>query len=182
MESAADRVSSVIEGVVSRFRAMVRSVGARRGLVDSDLDEVMQEVRIRLWRASEAGKPLAELGSSYLYQTATSAALDLLRRRRAHAAERTEDVTVRPELASPAPTPHEQAEASELSAAIASALATLPQDRRIAVGYHLSGWDREDIGRALGWSEARTRNLVYRGLEDLRNRLRETGIAARRPR
>lgn len=48
MGSGADRVSSTIEALVSRFRTMVRSVGARRGLLDADLDEVMQDVRIRL--------------------------------------------------------------------------------------------------------------------------------------
>src|SRR3954471_23312880 len=79
-----DRVSSTIEALIGRFRTMVRSVGARRGLVEADLDEVLQDVRIRLWHAGEGGKPLAELGASYLYQVATSAALDVLRRRRSH--------------------------------------------------------------------------------------------------
>ena len=54
---------------------MVRSVGARRGLQDDDLDEVMQDVRIRLWQAQKSGKEIDGLGSSYMYQTATSAAL-----------------------------------------------------------------------------------------------------------
>lgn len=60
---------------------MVRNVGTRRGLVEADLDEVLQDVRIRLWRAGEGGKALEDLGSSYLYHLATSAALDLIRPR-----------------------------------------------------------------------------------------------------
>src|SRR5678815_4259190 len=116
MDSSDERVSSTIEAVVTRFRTMVRSVGARRGLMDTDLDEVLQEVRIRLWKANDSGKRLEELGSSYLYQVASSAAVDMLRRRRARAADRTEDVTVRGDLPVSHPSPHEDAEASELSA------------------------------------------------------------------
>ena len=177
---ATERLSATIEMVVSRFRGMVCSIGARRGLVDADLDEVLQDVRIRLWQAEESGKVLEELGSSYLYHVANTAALDLMRRRRAHGATRSEDVDERTDLRAASASPHEDLESSELGAQIESALETLSLDRRVAVRFHLSGYDREDIARMLGWTEARTRNLVYRGLEDLRNRLTEAGLRPRR--
>lgn len=182
MGAGVDRVSSAIESVVSRFHTMVRSVGARRHLADADLDEVMQEVRIRLWQAESAGKDLQELGSSYLYHVATTAALDILRRRRARAADRTDAVDDHAELLAARSSPHDDVEARELAAQIDAALETLPADRRVAVRLHLAGYDRDDIARSLGWSEARTRNLVYRGLEDVRRRLAVMGIAPRRAR
>ena len=182
MEPGPDRVSSVIEGVLERFRRMVRSVGAKRGLVDADLDEVIQDVRIRLWQASKRGKPLEELGSSYLYQVATTAALEVLRRRRTHGADRSVDVHDRPDLPSTTWSPLDDAEGSELAAQIDAALQTIAIDRRVAVRMHLAGYDRDDISRALGWTDARTRNLLYRGLEDLRQRLTAMGIAPRRER
>jgi RNA polymerase sigma-70 factor (ECF subfamily) len=178
-DGALDRASSVIEGVLTRFRGMVRSVGARRGLVDADLDEVLQDVRIRLWQAGQAGKPLAELGSSFLYQVATSAALDVLRRRRAHRADAAVELDEHTELPATTASPHDAVERRELAAQIDAALATIAPDRRVAVRMHLSGYDREDISRALGWSEARTRNLVYRGLEDLRRKLAAMGVTPR---
>jgi RNA polymerase sigma factor (sigma-70 family) len=178
--SGGDRLSSTIEMVVARFRTMVRSIGARRGLVDADLDEVIQDVRIRLWQSEQGGRVLEELGSSYLYQLATTAALDLLRRRRARGADRMEDVDERTELPSRSASPHDSVEARELGAQIEVALEALSIDRRVAVRFHLSGYDREDIARALGWSEARTRNLLYRGLEDLRRRLADMGVTPRR--
>ena len=180
METSVDRVSATIENVVARFRTMVRSVGVRRGLLDSDLDEVLQEVRIRLWRAGKTGKPLEELGSSYLYQVATTATLDLLRRRRAHGGDRADDVENRHELPAPNPTPADEVEALELAGQIEAALQTLSLDRRVAVRFHLNGYDRADIERATGWSEARTRNLLYRGLDDLRSRLTSMGVSPRR--
>jgi RNA polymerase sigma-70 factor (ECF subfamily) len=175
-----DGVSSSIETLIARFRTMVRSIGARRGLVESDLDEVLQDVRIRLWHAGEGGKPLEDLGSSYLYQLATTAALDLLRRRRARRADDTDDIRERTELTTDDESPHDALEARELAAQIDAALDTLAIDRRVAVRMHLSGYDRDDIARMLGWTEARTRNLLYRGLDDLRRRLTDMGISPRR--
>ena len=175
-----DRVSSTIEALITRFRTMVRSVGARRGLVEADLDEVLQDVRIRLWQAGEGGKALEELGSSYLYHVATTAALDLLRRRRARRADATDDIHERTELTTENASPHDAVEARELASQIDRAIETLAVDRRVAVRMHLAGYDRADIARMLGWTEARTRNLLYRGLDDLRRRLTDMGISPRR--
>src|SRR6185436_5302986 len=103
-------------------------VGARRGLVEADLDEVLQDVRIRLWQAGKGGKVLEDLGSSYLYHVATTAALDVLRRRRARRADDTEDIRERPDLTTDNPTPHAALEASELAKQIDTAIDTLSID------------------------------------------------------
>jgi RNA polymerase sigma-70 factor (ECF subfamily) len=52
----------------------------------------------------------------------------------------------------------------------------LTENRRITVGLYLQGMTTEEIGGLLGWSEAKARNLVYRGLKDLRRELRALGI------
>jgi RNA polymerase sigma-70 factor (ECF subfamily) len=41
---------------------------------------------------------------------------------------------------------------------------------------YLAGYSREEVATVTGWSEAKTRNLLYRGLGDLRERLKEMGI------
>ena len=41
---------------------------------------------------------------------------------------------------------------------------------------YLAGHPREEISSLLGWSEAKTRNLLYRGLADLRGCLTAQGI------
>jgi RNA polymerase sigma-70 factor (ECF subfamily) len=48
----------------------------------------------------------------------------------------------------------------------------------MVVRMYLSGYEREEIGELLGWSEAKTRNLLYRGLVDLRAKLMKLGITA----
>jgi RNA polymerase sigma-70 factor (ECF subfamily) len=41
---------------------------------------------------------------------------------------------------------------------------------------YLDGYRREEIAELLHWSDAKTRNLIYRGLADLRAMLLAQGI------
>ncbi len=172
-----DELSAALETVVSRFAKMVRSVGARHRLAESDLDEVVQEVRIRLWKSFPSSEQIQALGTSYVYRTATSAALDILRRRRAHGADRSESVdAIAEQLPDTALNPTSDLDTSELQDRIIAAIETIPSSRRAVVRMHLAGYERDEIGALMGWSEAKTRNLLYRGLADLRARLVDAGI------
>ena len=160
---------------------MVRRVAWRHRLVDADVDEVMQEVRIRLWRSHgtnvEGSEQIARAPASYVYRTAVSAALDLLRRRRTQRSGMTVPLEEDDALAHEARGgPERELEASELAAQVAGAIETIPASRRPAVRMYLAGYPREEIAALMGWSEAKTRNLLYRGLADLRERLTEQGI------
>ena len=103
----------------------------------------------------------------------------MLRRRRARQAERhdsiDEDASVAT-LTAPNPDPHAALEGSELANRVARAIDEIPASRRPAVRMHLAGYPREEIARLMGWTEAKTRNLLYRGLADLRERLTAEGI------
>jgi len=155
---------------------MVRSVGARHGLSDPDLDEVLQEVRIRLWQACPTSEQIQALGASYVYRAAISAARDLLRRRRARAGAFTDPVEEHTNLAVSASAP-QSIDASDLERQVLEVLETIPLSRRPVLRMYLSGYDREEIAELMGWSEAKTRNLLYRGLADLRQGLTRKGIS-----
>jgi RNA polymerase sigma-70 factor (ECF subfamily) len=64
----------------------------------------------------------------------------------------------------------------ELQEQIARAVESLIPARRSVVRMYLAGYSREEIADVLGWTEAKTRNLLYRGLADLRDRLTAMGI------
>ncbi|MEO7458020.1 MAG: sigma-70 family RNA polymerase sigma factor [Gemmatimonadaceae bacterium] len=159
--------SQALERVVDRFEKVVRRVGRSRGLDTADLDQLLQDVRVRLWKSGASREKLDGLGSSYLYRVAMSAAIDLLRQRRA----RREDALDDAEVASPAAlsvAPVDVAEREELARRMRDALATLARNRRIVVQLHLEGYERTEIATLTSWSEAKVRNLLYRGLDDLR--------------
>lgn len=171
-----DALSAALEGVVSRFARMVRSVGARHGLSEADLDDVLQEVRIRLWRSCPTSEQVEGLGASYVYRTAATAALDLLRRRRARGGNLTDSVDDHAERLIANAGAAEELDARDLERQVLTALDTLPLSRRMVVRMYLSGYEREEIAELLGWTEAKTRNLLYRGLADLRASLTAVGI------
>jgi RNA polymerase sigma factor (sigma-70 family) len=137
-------------------------------------------VRIRLWRAhggrETAGEHIASISASYLHRTALSAAIDLLRRRRARGGDRTMPIEEHEEGLPEARGPDEDLAQSELAAQVERAIDSLQPSRRPVVRMHLMGHSREEIARVLGWSEAKTRNLLYRGLADVRERLLAEGV------
>jgi len=178
--SPADR-SAAIERVLSRFGDVARRAGAAHGLQGQDLDEVLQEVRIRLWRVdASATDKLDALKPSYVYRAALSAAIDLLRRRRARREESLEDGDAADNDAPMAFAVAESADAdllaSDAGRAVEAALSMVVPNRRAVLRMHLAGYDRQEIAALLRWSEAKTRNLLYRGLDDLRQLLTAKGI------
>jgi DNA-directed RNA polymerase specialized sigma24 family protein len=56
-------------------------------------------------------------------------------------------------------------------AQVLATLGTLDERRRTATGLLLQGFVCDEIAARLGISEAAARNLAYRGLDDLRQRL-----------
>jgi RNA polymerase sigma factor (sigma-70 family) len=171
--------SASIEGVLVRFRQVALKAGTAHGLTASEIDEVLQDVRIRLWRARATSGvlKLKTLTSSYIYRAAASAALDLLRRRRARREHLTEPLMPDERAHGAAFVPADQAVIGrETLDGVAAALAELQPNRRVAVRLHLMGYGRDEIAALLHWNEAKTRNLIYRGLEDLRRLLTVRGI------
>ena len=148
------------------------------------ISDIEQEARLRLWRALVREKELAS-PASYIYRVAVSATIDAVRRVNARREDqlRTEDSIEEDEMPSrtePATveieSPHTAAERRELMEKIAQAVASLPENRRRVVELHLQGLTLDDIAALLEWSEPKVRNLVYRGLDDLREALRREGI------
>jgi len=163
---------SKLEAVVHQFAAMVRRVGRRYRLSDADLDDLMQEVRIRLWRSEKIG----EVTTSYVYRTSMTAAIDILRRRRARGGQQTVALE---DVAEPvaADNPSRAAEGTELAEQVARAIDRIAASRRPVVRMYLAGYSCDEVAAMMGWSEAKARNLVYRGLADLRERLADEGIS-----
>jgi RNA polymerase sigma-70 factor (ECF subfamily) len=179
MPEAPSDVSSTLEALVARFAELLRRAGRRRGLAEQDLDELIQDVRIRLWRALETGEKISAVSASYAYRTAQTAAVDLIRRRRGKRETPLPGYTeaVPPVAAAVVAAPQlELVTRKELTQDLEAALAQLAESRRVVVRMYLAGYPREEIAKLLGWTEPKTRNLLYRGLADLRELLIARGV------
>jgi len=170
--------SAAIACALARFGEAALRAGAAHGLSGADLDEVLQDVRIRLWRASAKPAKLETLTAAYIYRAAASAAIDLLRRRRIRREQSLEGELPGEHPAEPAASASADDEviSAEMLEQVEDALQALVPNRRSVVRMHLQGYGREEIAALLRWSEAKTRNLLYRGLDDLRAELRARGI------
>ena len=161
-------------------RAILRHCPRNLGL---QFDDIEQEARLRLWRALEREREITN-HASYLYRIAATATIDAMRRAQARQEEqlhkvREDGVEEFDAVALPAPlkdSPERAAESREVVEKVRTALARLPDARRRAVGLYLQGMSSQDIADLLGWTEAKSRNLVYRGLKELRMSLRAEGI------
>jgi RNA polymerase sigma-70 factor (ECF subfamily) len=180
MATEPDQLSPALERALGNFAGVFRRVCWRYHFSGADADELLQEVRIRLWRAhgeqERAHEQIAGIPASYLHRTALSAAIDLLRRRRARRTDQMVAIDDQHDDMPETPGPDQNLEESELAEQVERAIETIQPSRRPVVRMHLMGHPREEIARLLGWSDAKTRNLLYRGLADLRERLLAQGV------
>ncbi|HEY9014763.1 MAG TPA: sigma-70 family RNA polymerase sigma factor [Gemmatimonadales bacterium] len=175
-QPAPDPLSPALDAVVTKFAGLVRGVGWRHRLSEAEIHEVMQQVRIRLWQAQGTSEQISRVPASYVYRTAVSAVLDMMRRRRTQRTEQMLSIEDPGVMVAATANPERDLESSELVAQVTRAIESIPLSRRAVVRMYLAGHPREEIADLLGWSEAKTRNLLYRGLGDLRARLTEQGI------
>lgn len=155
-------------------RAIERLAPGRSGVL---ADDVEQEARIRVWKALKSGTEITD-PPSYLCRVALTATVDAIRTVRSRREEPLE--TARPGVetpiagdpASPEPGPEAEVLEKERVAALRRAVDSIAEPRRSAVRLHLRGFRPDDVGRIMGWSPSKARNLAYRGLENLRSELR----------
>ena len=173
-----DSISDELESLVMRFARFAGRIAHDRGLHHEDIDELLQELRVRFWRARKDG--LLDLSANYVRRAAISAALDIIRRRRVDRnVSLDESEGGAHPLAASTAGPAELLDQSELAQRVTVAVDGLAPARRAAVRMYLDGYRREEIAELLRWSDAKTRNLLYRGLADLRAVLLAQGIGTR---
>lgn len=159
--------------LIERWSGYVRktlvSIDPRRN--EADLQEVEQEIRLKLWqtlsRERNWDKP-----ASFIRSVVTSVAIDAARRRQVRGGD-SEHVGL--EYLEPWSTGDvgrgdDLEDRAELLAAL-ELLNRTDVDKAQAVGLHLQGFTTEEIGSLLGWTEAKARNTVYRSLEALREQI-----------
>jgi len=181
-------IEAEFNAILEKYGGFLRQTIARVCPKDLGIqfDDIEQDARLRLWRAIEAEREINFHGS-YIYKIVVSVTINAIRRAKARReeqlrlAEDCEDenaAEVKPIIpASGAEnSPEAQAEREELLRKVEEAMARLPESRRTAVGLHLQGMTTDEIADLMGWSEPKARNLVYRGLKDLRGKLRSAGI------
>jgi RNA polymerase sigma-70 factor (ECF subfamily) len=169
------RFEAILDEHEPRLRAFLRA--RFRGVPGVGVDDVMQELRLRLWQAIERETNI-EHPASYLMQTAVRVMIDAQRRAAVRRPEGgfvewagdQSQVLAEAHDAQPE-TPEQEAQRHQARARLQAALERLAPDRARMVRLYLQGFGAGEIADLTGWTEPRCRNLLYRGLADLKNEL-----------
>lgn len=163
---------SALEALAAKYSRLIRSaIGRVAGpLMSSEAEDIEQKVLISLWR-SMPGEQMPSHPSSYLYKAAVRETVRTMTgRNRVHVVELDDNQH------DDQPTPEQALESKELGVAIRDAMTTLLPDRKRAVQAHLMGFDVQEIMTMQDWPYNKARNLISRGMADLRRELESRGI------
>jgi RNA polymerase sigma factor (sigma-70 family) len=161
------------------FRTLARLLGTRE-----DLDDLAQDVFLRLYRALPGFRGDAQV-STYLYRIVVNVAHDA-KRRRGVAERRVVSLTDENEawderLAHPARNAEQQLQARELGTVVERALGELrPVERAVLVLYHQEEQSYEQIAVALELPVNTVRTHLHRGRNRLRTLLTEQPVTPER--
>jgi RNA polymerase sigma-70 factor (ECF subfamily) len=160
------------------IRGIVGRVGRRLGLTRDNFltrEDIEQEVRLDLWKQVARGQQI-DFPASYIYRATLRETLRMVRRNVSRDMVSVDAPGTADKLVDVVDPFHALA-AKEQFREIILAVRCLAPDRQSAVRAHLTGFGFHEIMGLYGWSYQRTRNLISRGMADLRKSLNENGEA-----
>jgi RNA polymerase sigma-70 factor (ECF subfamily) len=139
-----------------------------------DSDDISQEVILKLWKVMNNEKKIKHY-SSYIKKVVNSTIIDCLRKARRHnkAISFKMQERISEKRTSFKRNINSEAHFIEI---IHKAVERLIESRKKVVKLYLLDLTIEEISILFNWTEDKTRNLLYRGLSDLKNNLKEKGV------
>jgi RNA polymerase sigma factor (sigma-70 family) len=165
------------EALIARYARLIRSVVRRvGGAAGPDVgEEIEQRIRTELWKRCRCENPI-EHPDTYVYRAAVRETVRVLRQEAARSGE----PLMREPPALENDDPHRRLEVKELQSALLEVIERLSPERARAVRLHLAGFTVQEVMALCGWPYHKARNLIARGLAEVRERLRQRGIDGRR--
>lgn len=164
---------SRFEGMVRQYGRLISTVVARVGGQATSLyrEDIEQQVLIELWRQVDREQKI-DHPSSYLYRAAVRETVRVLKRELSREASSpdTEGAWRGGE------SPFQSLAGKEQAEQVEACVAALAADRQRAVRAHLAGFDVREVMRMNGWPYQKARNLIARGMAELREALQGRGI------
>lgn len=136
-----------------------------------DPEDILQDVKVRIWKIIRSERIILCPGS-YIRRIISSAVIDQLRKRR-----REDNLFVCEKLKCISEQGFSYCREADrkktLEETVGSAVEGLINSRRQVVKLYLMSLSIQEISGYLNWTQDKTRNLLYRGLADLRESLKE---------
>lgn len=170
------RKEKEFQKIIDNFSAFIHAHVLKYNLQKFGLDpeDLIQEIRLKIWKIIDDEKNINNF-PSYIKKIVESVVIDQIRKIR-----REEEIFIseRQKLISenePHFNPYIDQDCS-LKEYVIKATDQLIESRRIVVKLYLLNMNLLEISDYLHYSQAKTRNLLYRGLADLQNILKKMGL------
>lgn len=163
-------VERALGDLVARYGRLIRSVVLRISgpqTADRIGDDIEQQVLTGLWKQLEREQTI-EFPASYLYRCAVRETVRAVKREHVGRGQ-----PISEDLPDELPDPETLASVRQRTEDVQRALGRLEADRREAVRSHLAGMSVDEIMNANDWPYQKARNLIARGMADLRRLLEE---------
>lgn len=171
---SADTLAQWFSEEVYPHEGQLRGYLRRRYPGVHDVDDVVQESFLRIWKARLA-RPIRS-SKTFLFQIARRLVVDKVRRERAARTERVQDLTLL-KVMDDRPDPNELLSYHEKVAIVADALAELPERcREVFILRKFKGVPQREIAFKLRIAEGTVESQVARGMKLMERHLRIRGI------
>jgi RNA polymerase sigma-70 factor (ECF subfamily) len=163
------------EAIMEKFTRSIKASILKFGLEKRGIDpeDVIQEVKIKIWKKFANEKNVC-LYSLYIQRIISSTLIDHIRK-----ARRQENLILHEKqklLFEDRRNPDNPLQGNAFRELLGEAVDSLMESRRKIVKLFLADLTIDEISSSLNWSKDKTRNLLYRGLSDLKAKLKDKGI------
>lgn len=165
------------EALIERFSRFIKAHIHKFNLpkFGLDTDDILQEVKIKIWKILDNEKKIFNY-SSYIKKIVYSSVIDQLRKLKREEGvynhEKNQKISEQKNsYLSPGPLGDR-----DIKDIVGQAVEFLIESRRKVVKLYLLNMSIEEIAFYFNWSKDKTRNLLYRGLGDLKKLLKEKEI------
>lgn len=176
MDSIHGRVEDDLSQILKNYAQFLNIHIQNYNLLKYGLDpeDIMQDVRIKIWNLIRSERTVYSHGS-YIKRIINSAVIDQLRKHRRQDSlfkyEKQKQIAERGR-----PYDREAARRKAFREMVREAIERLITSRRQVIKLYLLGFSIQEISSYLGWSVDKTRNLLYRGLADLKKHLKRMDV------
>lgn len=159
--------------IIEKFSIYIRSYVYKYRVLDYGVDpeDVVQEVRIRLWKALRNENIILK-PSSYIKKVVTTVVIDQLRKTKREEGVISFEKSKHISESDLGYLTHQNSPNQDTFPILEKALGKLIPTRRTVVKLHLLNMRTDAIAASFNWSLSKTRNLLYRGLTDLKKVLK----------
>lgn len=182
MDPKAEKIEA-IDRAIHEYSFLIRAAIRKTSpqIDESQMDDIEQEVKLKIWKEIlKSEKKIINLGS-YIWKVTYTTTCRIMKtvtmeRKKAWGQSGEPQHSARAVAQDKGASPNHRLEKKEMMEIIRDTIDSLIESRRAVLKLYLMGMDQKEISEFFGWSEDKVRNLISRGLTDLRNAIRERGF------